>query len=187
MGLVEAVRTRCSGGRLLDESPSDAELVRLLGLAMNTPDHAALRPWRLVVLRDEARVALGEAMAAAVPEADAERTAHKPLRAPVPVAIVFAPRRHPKVPEWEQLAAASAVVGTLCLLLHGHGWTGMWRTGPLVDADPVRATMGVMAGERLLGWLYVGRPDPAASRPPRSGHDPSAHLSVLAVPAGAPS
>lgn len=182
--LVEAVRTRRSGGRLLDESPSDAELARLLTLAMNSPDHAGLRPWRLVVLRDEARIALGEAMAAAAPEANTERTASKPLRAPLLVGIVFAPRPHPKVPEWEQLAATSAVVVTLCLLLHGHGWRAMWRTGSLIDADPVRAAMGVAADERLLGWLYVGLPDSAAIRPSRNGRDPYAHLSVLAAPSG---
>lgn len=180
MDLFEAVRTRRSASVLLEAAPDDTELVELVELAMTAPDHAALRPWRLVVLRGEARVALGAAMAQAegVPET-AAKTAAKPLRAPLLLGIVFRPREHPKVPEWEQIAATAAMVTTLQLLLHGRGWGAMWRTGPLVDAEPVRRVMGVGDGERLLGWLYVGRPDPQHSRGPRPPISAESHISVL--------
>ncbi|MBP2705468.1 nitroreductase family protein [Microbispora sp. RL4-1S] len=170
MSVHQAVRSRCGGGRLLDEAPGDDDLVRLTGLAMNSPDHAALRPWRLIALRDDARKLLGEAMA------EAGGDAAKPLRAPLLVAIVLVPREHPKVPEWEQLAAATCVVAMLSLLLHAEGWAAKWRTGPLLDAASVRAALRITGSERLLGFLYVGRPDPGAHRPPRPVTDPLAHL-----------
>lgn len=175
--LAEAVRTRRSAGRLLDAAPGDEELARLLGLAMNAPDHAYLRPWRLVVLRAGARGDLGAALAEASGNPD---QALKPLRAPLLIAVVLCPREHPKVPEWEQLAATAGVVTTLGLLLHGAGWATIWRTGPYLEADPVRAALRLAAGERLLGFLYTGRPDPADRRGPRPAPDPAAHLSVLA-------
>ncbi|MGC4807614.1 nitroreductase family protein [Micromonospora sp. DT233] len=181
--LAGLLRTRRSGGRITDAAPSDAELGDLLALAMNAPDHAALRPWRLVLLRGAARDRLGAALAAAQgatgPERD--RAAAKPRRAPLLVGIVLRARPHPKVPEWEQLAAATAVVTHLGLLLHEAGWSSIWRTGPLLDAPPVRAAMDVAAGERLLGWLYVGRPDPGAPRGDRPPADPRPHLTVLAA------
>jgi nitroreductase len=180
MELFEAVRTRRSASGLLEPAPDDRELAELVELAMTAPDHAGLRPWRLVVVRGGARVALGAAMAAAegVPET-AAKTAAKPLRAPLLLGIVFQPREHPKVPEWEQLAAVAAMVTTLELVLHGRGWGAIWRTGRLVDADEVRRVMGVGEGERLLGWLYIGRPDPERSRGPRPPLSAEGRISVL--------
>ncbi|HEX5595806.1 MAG TPA: nitroreductase [Micromonosporaceae bacterium] len=180
MDLFEAVRTRRSASGLLNESPDGKELAGLVELAMTAPDHAGLRPWRLVVLRDEARVALGAAMAEAegIPET-AAKTAAKPLRAPLLLGIVFRPREHPKVPEWEQIAAVSGMAVTLELLLHGQGWGAVWRTGRLVEAEPVRRMMGVGAEERLLGWLYIGRPDPERSRGPRPPLSAEGYISVL--------
>jgi nitroreductase len=189
MDLSEALRTRRSIGWPTGDSPSDVEVERLLELAMNVPDHAALRPWRLVLVRGVTRAVLGRALADANggTEADRAKTAAKPLRAPLLIGVVFRPTGHAKVPEWEQLATASIVVGNLCLLLHSHGWAAMWRTGQLLDADEVRAAMRVTGTERLLGWLYVGRPDPGATCPPRPVLDPARHLTVLeldhAVPA----
>jgi nitroreductase len=179
--LIDAIRTRRSGGRLLEECPSDSELDDLLRLAMNGPDHASLRPWRLVIVRDDARIALGQALAAAQGGSaeEAERTAAKPLRAPLLVALVFCPKPHPKVPEWEQLAATAVMIGNLCLLLHGNGWAATWRTGPFLDAEAVRAVMALDTTEKLLGWLYIGRPDPRAARPTRPEPSTEGHLGVL--------
>lgn len=178
------LRTRRSGGRVLDHAPSDDEMTDLLALAMNAPDHAALRPWRMVVLRGAARQRLGDALADAqgATGAERERAAAKALRAPLLLGVVLVPKPHPKVPEWEQLAAATAVVTQLGLLLHESGWSSIWRTGPLVEAAQVRAVMAVQPGEKLLGWLYIGRPDPHAPKPERPVGDARAHLSVL--PAG---
>lgn len=181
--LAEAVRTRRSAGRLLDDAPSDAEVERLLGLAMGAPDHAYLYPWRLVLLRDGARESLGAALAEASGDPGQAR---KPLRAPLLIAVVLCPTEHPKVPEWEQLAAAVGVVTTLGLLLHGEEWATTWRTGPYLDTGPVRAALRLAGSERLLGFLYTGRPDPGGRRGPRPARDPAAHLSVLGAPAPAP-
>jgi nitroreductase len=176
--LTEAVRTRRSGGRLLGLAPSDAEIERLLGLAMTAPDHGYLRPWRLVLLRGEARQALGAALAEA---SGSPGQAAKPLRAPLLIAIVLRPQDHPKVPWWEQLAATTGVVTTLGLLFHGAGWASTWRTGPWLDASSVSRVVGLEPQEKLLGFLYVGRPAPGGERGPRPGYDPAKHLSVLEV------
>jgi hypothetical protein len=74
---------------------------------------------------------------------------------------------HPKVPEWEQLAATTGMVTTLSLLLHSHGWASIWRTGAAVHAPQVRKYLGVADEERLLGWLYVGTR--CTSAPPLNG------------------
>jgi nitroreductase len=179
--LADLLRTRRSGGRITDEAPADAEIAELLALAMNAPDHGAMRPWRLVLVRGGARDRLGVALADAQDATgdDRDKAIAKPLRAPLLIAVVLCPKPNPKVPEWEQLATTVAVVTQLGLLLHEAGWSSMWRTGLLVDTAQVRAAMGVADDEKLLGWLYVGRPDPLAPRPDRPVADARAHLSAV--------
>jgi nitroreductase len=160
MQLANAIRHRRSTAPVTAGSPGDAELRSLLSLAMHAPDHAGLRPWRLVTLRGTQRDRLGAAFVRGFGDRpgtpEATKTASRPLRAPLLIGIVLMPVEHPKVPEWEQLAATVAVVTTLQLLLFEAGWTAMWRTGPAAGLPEVVAEMGVGPGEKLLGWLYVG-------------------------------
>jgi nitroreductase len=159
--LAEAVRGRRSATRLTQPAPTDDEIVELLADAATGPDHGLLRPWRLVLVRGAARETLGQAFAEALTDADdadRRRAAAKPLRAPLLVSIICAPKDAPKVPVWEQLAATVTMVHNLALLLHGRGWGAMWRTGEPSRSAPVRGMLGVGCGEQLLGWLYVGTP-----------------------------
>lgn len=173
MELTEAIRSRRSTAPVTDAAPTDAELAGYLALAAHSPDHAGLRPWRLVSLRGAARDRLGAAFASGFGDPpgspEAARTAAKPLRAPLLLTVVGCPVEHPKVPAWEQLAATAALVATLELVLFDAGYTAMWRTGPGVALPEVRDLLGIADGEQLLGWLYVGgrtdlepdnRPDP---------------------------
>jgi hypothetical protein len=129
-----------------------------------------------VSLRGDDRQRLGQALVAGFgdpPDSPAAvRTAAKALRAPLLLSIITAPIEHPKVPEWEQLAATAALVATLELVLFEAGWTAIWRTGPAVRLPEVRDLIGVAEAEQLLGWLYIGgrtelgpdnRPDPDVS------------------------
>jgi nitroreductase len=177
MELMEALLSRRSHPRLCEPAPGDAELLDLVGAALRAPDHGRLLPWRLVTLRGADREALGARFAAAAGTAGADpvaqqRAAGKPLRAPLLVTVVFCPAPHAKVPEWEQLAAATAAVHTLLLGLHGNGWGAIWRTGALTEDPGVRELLGVGPAERLLGWVYVGTPG-EGSAPPRPVLDPA--------------
>jgi nitroreductase len=186
MELAEAIRGRRSVARLTDPAPSDEDICQLVGESAAGPDHGLLRPWRIVLVRGEARESLGDVFAADPQLADQESRARvraKPLRAPLLLSIVFTPRDNPKVPRWEQLAATTAVVCNLALLLHAHGWGSMWRTGPQSRSALVCDLLGVGAGEQLLGWLYVGTPELARTVRPRPCVDPRSKIHVL-LPGG---
>ena len=155
---------RRSAPKVTDAAPDDDAILELLDAASRVADHASLAPWRVIALRGAARTRLGLALAAAAGADgdDAVRLAAKPLRAPVLLAIVGVSRPHPKVPEWEQDAAAAGVAHLLALLLDDAGWGVMWRTGPYTRHPLVAAVHGLSPNEHLLGWLYVGgRPDGA--------------------------
>ncbi|MFD5920691.1 nitroreductase family protein [Kitasatospora sp. NPDC058201] len=175
-----AIRTRRSTIRLTGPAPGPDELLDLLAAAATAPDHGQLRPWRVIAIRGEARVRLGEAAAEAAPTADlAKRIASKHLRAPLMLAVVFQPHDHPTVPRWEQLAATSAMATTLLLLLDARGWGGIWFGGPYPDAKQVRKHLGIGDDEQLLGYLYVGTPVPGEAPRPRTMADVRSRLSWL--------
>jgi nitroreductase len=165
---LATVLSRRSALRLSEPAPAPAEVEELLQAAATAPDHGRLRPWRLIALAGEERVKLGEVLgeAASTPQL-ARRAVTKPLRAPLILTIVLSPvTDHPKVPVWEQLAATAAMVSTLSLLLHSRGWGAIWRTGSAIGAPQVLKHLGIVEGEQLLGWLYVGtRPSTETARP----------------------
>lgn len=174
MELSEAVRQRRSTTPVTDAAPDDEQLRRYLALAAHSPDHAGLRPWRLIALRGEDRERLGAALAVGFGDPpgspEAAKTARKTLRAPLLLTVVGVPVAHPKVPEWEQIAAVAALITTLELVLFDAGWTAMWRTGPATALPGVRRLLGLADGELLLGWLYIGGTDPSAAA--TAGPDP---------------
>lgn len=186
MELATAIRGRRSTAPVTDSAPGDAELAGYLQLAAHSPDHLSLRAWRLITLRGDDRVRLGEALVAGYGDAPgtprAAKTAGKALRAPLMISIVAVPVDHPKVPRWEQIAAIGALVATLQLVLYEAGYTAMWRSGPAVELAPVRELLGLAEHEQLLGWLHVGgrEQDPTPSPEP----DVTGKLSCLTGSAG---
>lgn len=182
MDVREAIQRRRSTAAITDEAPSDTQLEALLAVAAHAPDHAGLRPWRLVTLRGTQREQLGTALSAGFGDepgsSAAAKTAAKPLRAPLLIGIIAMPVPHPKVPEWEQVAAAVAMVTTLELVLFDEGFTAFWRSGPAIDLPEVHSVMGLAAGEQLLGWLYVGR-TAAAAEPQRADPDVTGKITPL--------
>lgn len=158
MSALEAVQRRRSYPRLTVDAPSTVQLLPLLEAAATVPDHASLRPWRVIELRGDSRARLGEAFVeqSGLDGVDAERLAAKPMRAPLLLAIVSSHKSSFKVHDWEQDAAAAGVAHLLALLLDEAGWGVIWRTGGHTRSDAVRRLHKLAENEELLGWLYVG-------------------------------
>lgn len=175
MTALDAVRSRQSWSKVTEDAPTRDELLPLVAAAGRAADHSSLRPWRLIELRGDDRVALGAALAKAAGD---ERPSSKPLRAPLLIAVVVSFRKSDKVPRWEQEAVASGVAHVLSLLLDEAGWGVMWRTGGHARSKAVAAAHGLQEDEELLGWLYVGgKPNKEPKR--RETVDPDAMLTRM--------
>lgn len=179
--VLDLLAGRRSCPRLADPAPGHDELHAMLVAASSPPDHGRLRTWRFVVVRGDARVRLGEVFARAhvergpVDDPQLRAVRAKPLRAPVIVAVIATSRPHPKVPRWEQRAAAACAAYGLLLAAHACGYGAMWRTGWYGEALGVRDHLGMDAQDDLSGWVYLGSlagdPAPARMRPaPRVDH-----------------
>src|SRR4051812_17545952 len=89
--------------------PDDEQLRQLLGAAIRVPDHGKLVPWRLVLIRGDARLKLGAELAAMhlrhepdAPPAVIEKDRNRFSFAPLIVAVIARLEDdHPKVPAQE--------------------------------------------------------------------------------------
>ena len=154
----DAVLARRSYPRVTADAPTHEQLLPFIEAAATVPDHAALKPFRVIELRGDALKHLGEAFVeeSGLVEEDAERLAAKPLRASLLLAIVAVHKPSFKVHDWEQDAAAAGVAHLLALLLDEGGWGVMWRSGGHTRSAAVRRMHQLADNEELLGWLYVG-------------------------------
>lgn len=167
--------------RLLGEpGPSSAELDALLQAAIRVPDHGKLTPWRLILIRGDARRRLGDLLARttlaaqpdaapAVVEKDRERFNFAPLIVGV---VAHIDEAHSKIPAQEQLLSAGCVAYNLLLGAQQLGYGAQWLTGWAAYDAIILAALGLGTGERLIGFIHIGtarepaperlRPDPAS-------------------------
>jgi nitroreductase len=168
------LETRRSGRPrdLVAPGPSKDELDHILTIAMRTPDHGKLAPWRFVVVGQGQRQQLADLLARSLPELDAEATsAHyaKALefchQAPALVTLVSSPVQGHKIPVWEQELSCGAVAMNLLHAANALGYVGGWITGWQAYSPRVtRAFCG--DGERIAGFIFLGTPgNPLEERP----------------------
>lgn len=155
--------------------PDAAQLDAILHLAMRTPDHGKLFPWRFVKIADRhAFTALLEkAFIAANPDVRPTQieAAIAPAHfAPTLVLLLYAPQESAKIPLWEQQMSVGAVGMNLLHAAHAHGFVASWITG-WASYDPIVRDAICEGKEQIAGLFYIGtagqpleerpRPDPA--------------------------
>lgn len=164
---LAALRSRRSVPALLlrGPGPDEAQIEAALELALRAPDHGALRPWRFVLIRGEARERLAEQLAQRMRERDgqiAQSKVDKALArvrtAPLVIAVGARVLQGHKVPELEQLLSTGAAVMNLLNGFHAQGYGAIWLTGDNAYDPRVAADLGFQADERCLGFVYVGSP-----------------------------
>jgi nitroreductase len=160
---IDTILGRRSTTRLVEPSPTPAQLDIVLQAATTVPDHGALHPWRFVVVSGDARRRFADALVAAArgdgPPLDERlhaKVSSKAYVAPTCVAVIASPTDGHKVPEWEQVASASCTGYAMALAAHAIGLGAVWKSVPFVDAPALRACFGVTGSERLLGWVNLG-------------------------------
>jgi nitroreductase len=156
-------------------APSGADLDRLITIAARVPDHGKLTPWRFIVFEGEARLAVGEAIAAAFradhPQATADQIEFERkrlARAPLVIAVVSRAAPHVKIPEWEQVLSAGACAMNLVVAAHALGYAASWITEWYAYDRRVLDSIGLAAYERIAGFVHIGTP----LRPPEDRDRP---------------
>lgn len=173
------LQTRRSGKPrdLIAPGPDDAQLRRILEVALRTPDHGKLAPWRFVIVPAGARAALAALLERAyrAEKPDAGRLEIESMhqfahQAPTLVVAIAAPVAGSKIPVWEQELSVGAAIMNLLHGAHALGFAGGWLTGwPSYNEDVRAAFAG--RGERIAGFVFIGTPGRPQEERPRPDYD----------------
>jgi nitroreductase len=153
--------------------PTASELSTLLTIASRVPDHGKLTPWRFIVFEGDARFAAGKKIAEVFrgnrPDATADQIEYESrrlARAPLVIAVVSRAAPHVKIPEWEQILSAGAAATSLVMAAYAQGFAASWLTEWYAYDRRVLDALGVAPGERIAGFVHIGRQlKPVEDRP----------------------
>lgn len=173
------LQTRRSGKPrdLIAPGPDAGQLRSILEIALRTPDHGKLAPWRFVIVPLEKRDALAELLETAYraekPEAgrlEIEAMHQFAHQAPLLVVALSAPAEGSKIPLWEQELSAGAAIMNLLHATHALGFAGGWLTGWPSYNEDVRAAFA-QGKERIAGFVFIGTPGKEQEERPRPEYD----------------
>lgn len=175
---LSLLATRRSGRPrdMVAPGPDDAALSAILDIALRTPDHGKLAPWRFVIVGTEQRTALAAVITTAY-RAERPQAARLEIealdsfahQAPALVVALSSPRPESHIPVWEQELSAGAACMNLIHAAHASGYVAGWLTGWAAYSDTVRDAFG-RAPERIAGFIFIGSPGQPLeerARPPR--------------------
>jgi len=159
-----ARRRSASAATLRAPAPDKAQLRDLLRLAVRVPDHGKLNPWRFIVLEGDGKARFADALeqiAETAPDSEKRKGALFKLKIP-PMAVVVVSRYiEGKIPEWEQRMSSAAVCNTLLIAALAMGFGANWITDWYAYDEEAAALLGLGAGEKVSGFVYLGTPDEA--------------------------
>jgi len=159
-----ARRRSASAATLRAPAPDKAQLRDLLRLAVRVPDHGKLNPWRFIVLEGDGKARFADALeqiAETAPDREKRKGALFKLKIP-PMAVVVVSRYiEGKIPEWEQRMSSAAVCNTLLIAALAMGFGANWITDWYAYDEEAAALLGLGAGEKVTGFVYLGTPDEA--------------------------
>ncbi|MBS0432674.1 MAG: nitroreductase [Proteobacteria bacterium] len=162
--------------QLGEPGPDPAQLARLLEAAVRVPDHGKLAPWRLLLLRGDAKARCGDRLAELhadidplTPPKKLEKDRGRFRAAPLVIAVIARiEENHPKIPAQEQLLSAGCVAYNLLLGAQSLGFGAQWLTGWSCYEPQAAALLGLASGERLIAYIHIGtsrEPVPDRDRP----------------------
>ncbi len=153
--------------------PDPQQLGDIVAMAIRTPDHGKLNPWRVVAVGPEQRGALGQALEQAY-RADTPAAGKTEIQAmnefaqmaPCLLVVLHSPVSGSKIPLWEQQLSTGAFCMNLLHAAHVHGFVGGWITGWPSYSERVRDLFGE-THESIAGFLFIGTPSAPLQERPR--------------------
>ncbi|MCP5410916.1 MAG: nitroreductase [Alphaproteobacteria bacterium] len=165
-------RRSASAKAMTGPGPTPDQLADLLKCAARVPDHGKLFPWRFLLFEGEARARAGDILAEATQadgmhERQVEEERGRFLRAPLVIGVISTAREMIKIPVWEQELSAGAVCQNILIAAAAMGFGANWLTEWYAFHPVVKERLGLKAGERVAGFIYVGHPAAPLEERPR--------------------
>jgi nitroreductase len=149
--------------QLGEPAPDQNTLRSLLETAIRVPDHGKLVPFRLIVLRGQAKLAFGQALANLAlrkqPDMADSKLEKERLRysfAPLVVVVVARVDEQSKIPAIEQRLSAGCVAYNILLGAQLLGFGAQWLTGWAAYDRDAAALLGLSDNEHVTSFVHIG-------------------------------
>ena len=161
-------RRSVTAKKMKDGHVSDEHLKEIIECGIRVPDHAALNPWRLVIIRGDTRKVLGETVLRPEflinninsKEDEIIRETNRFLRANVIIAVLFTPVEGTKIPEWEMMLSAGAVCQNLLVAAQSFNYAAQWLTEWYAyNNTMIEKLGGNPRKDKIAGFIYIGVKD----------------------------
>ena len=172
------IRRSITAKNMIDNNINEDDLEAILDCGIRVPDHGALNPWKLIVIKNNARFRIGNDIlakefkinnpTATEEEIDYERKRF--CRANVIIAVLFKPVSHPKIPLWEMELSSGAVCTTLLIAAQSLGYAAQWLTEWYAYSKTLIIELGGNPDtDKVAGFIYIGNKekDPIERRRPK--------------------
>ena len=165
--------------KMSSESIPDGDLDKILAAGIRVPDHGALNPWKISVIRGDKLKLIDESIILSEfkkenPNASAiqlETESKRFQRASVILAVLSTPVDHPKIPMWEMTLSSGAVCMNLLSCAQSLGYAAQWLTEWYAYNNKMLEYLGGRPEiDKISGFIYLGhkveepnerrRPDP---------------------------
>ena len=167
--------------KMLPDAPTEEDLQNIINCGLRVPDHSNVQPWKIVVIKGEARKKFDEQiiLKAALAKTDEplsdvqrELESNRMQRSGVVVTVICSMVVPHKIPVWEQQLSAGAVCAHILIAAQSLDYAAQWLTEwPAYDPNVISALGGNPETDRIAGFIHIGkkqqqpderkRPDPA--------------------------
>jgi len=147
---------------------NEDDLDDILSCGIRVPDHGALNPWELIVIKGDAKLRIGNDILAEEyqlnnPDASEDEINYERsrlCRASVVIAVLFKPVSHPKIPFWEMQLSSGAVCSNLLVAAQSLGYAAQWLTEWYAyNGSMIKELGGDPNTDKIAGFIYIGDKD----------------------------
>ena len=157
----------------------DEDLDKILSAGIRVPDHGALNPWKICVIKGNKLKQIDENIILSefkkdnpnATEIQLETESKRFQRASVILVVLSTPLEHPKIPIWEMTLSSGAVCMNLLSCAQSLGYAAQWLTEWYAYNNKMIEYLGGRVGiDKISGFIYLGhkveepnerrRPDP---------------------------
>ena len=158
-------RRSVTAKNMISNHVNEEDLNNILNCGIRVPDHGALNPWELSVIKDEARFRIGNEILVKefklrnpdTSDDDLDYERNRFCRASVVIAVLFKPVSHPKIPQSEMLLSAGAVCSNLLLAAQSLGYAAQWLTEWYAyNPSIIKELGGNPDTDTIAGFIYIG-------------------------------
>jgi len=149
----------------------DETVTRLLALADWAPTHGRTEPWRFFVYGGEALKQFGKTHAGLYwqhtaedkrQQATYEKLEHNVDKASHLVIAVMKRGVNEKIPQLEEVAAASAAIENILLGATALGIASYWSSGGMTHTHALKEHLHLATDDIIMGLIYLGHTDEPA-------------------------